>query len=138
MKNKTKYPLMLGFAALLGVVGQTVTGSTASAAPVVQNQTSEDVAASGDIPEKKHIATVESQGLNTVLDMPLRLGGLVATVVGTGLFIGTSPITGLMTALYPHNAIEKAADFLVARPGSYTFIRPTGDFNYDSRSDDEK
>jgi hypothetical protein len=136
MKNKTKYPLMLGFAALLGVVGQTVTSSTAGAAPVIQNQT--DVPANGDIAEKKHIALVETQGLNTVLDMPLRLGGFVATVVGTGLFIGTSPITGLMTALYPHNAIEKAADFLVVRPGSYTFIRPTGDFNYDSRSDDEK
>lgn len=138
MRNKTKYPLMIGFTALLGVVGQTVISSTASAAPVVQNQTSRDFSASGDRAERKHIATVETQGLNTVLDIPLRLGGFAATVVGTGLFIGTSPITGLMTALYPHNAIEKAADFLVVRPGRYTFVRPTGDFNYDSRSDNEK
>ncbi|MFU8787794.1 MAG: hypothetical protein ACNA7G_02125 [Methylobacter sp.] len=83
--------------------------------------------------EKKHIAMVETQGLDTVLDMPLRLGGLMATVVGTGIFIGTSPITGLMTALHPHDALEKAADYLVGRPARYTFVRPVGDFNYDSR-----
>jgi len=138
MKNKTKYPLMLGFTALLGIVGQSAINSTASAFPIVQNQTSGRFSANSDGTEKMHIATVETQGLNTVLDIPLRLGGLAATVVGTGLFIGTSPITGLMTAVYPHNAIEKAADFLVVRPGNYTFIRPSGDFNYDSRSDDEK
>lgn len=138
MKNKTKYPLMLGFAALLGVAGQTVISSTASAAPIVQNQPYGDFSTSGDDRGKMHIATVETQGLNTVLDIPLRLGGFVATVVGTGLFIGTSPITGLMTALHPHNAIGKAADFLVVRPGRYTFVRPTGDFNYDSRPNNEK
>jgi len=87
---------------------------------------------------RKHIAIVETAGLDTVLDIPLRLGGFAATLVGAGLFIGTSPITGIMTAFRPHNAIVKAADFLVVRPGNYTFVRPTGDFNYDSRSDDEK
>lgn len=88
--------------------------------------------------ERKHIATVETPEVNTILDIPLRLGGFVATIVGTGLFIGTSPITGLMTAIHPHNAIEKAADFLVVRPANYTFVRPTGDFNYDSRAYNEK
>ncbi len=88
--------------------------------------------------ERKHIATVESTGLDTVLDIPLRLGGLVATFVGTGLFIGTSPFTGLMTAIHPHNAIQKAAEFLIVRPGVYTFVRPTGDFNYDSRPYNER
>jgi hypothetical protein len=88
--------------------------------------------------ERKHIAMVETPGVNTVLDVPLRLGGFMATVVGTAIFIGTSPITGLMTALHPHNAIEKAADFLVVRPGKYTFVRSTGDFNYDARPNDEK
>jgi hypothetical protein len=72
------------------------------------------------------------------LDVPLRLGGFVATLVGTGFFIATSPFTGLMTALYPHNAIEKAADYLVVRPGNYTFVRPSGGLNYGSRSDEEK
>lgn len=138
MKNKTKYPAMIGLTALLGVAGQTVISSAANAAPIVQNQPSGDFSASGAKTEKKHIATVETQGLNTVLDIPLRLGGFAATIVGTGLFIGTSPITGLMTALYPHNAIEKAADFLIVRPGRYTFVRPTGDFYYDARFGDEK
>lgn len=87
---------------------------------------------------KKHLATVETQGLDTVLDIPLRLGGFVATVIGTGLFIGTSPITGLMTALPPHNAIEKTAEFLIVRPANYTFVRPTGSSNYDSRPINEQ
>ena len=87
---------------------------------------------------RSHILTVETPGINTVLDIPLRLGGFVATIVGTGLFIGTSPITGLMTAIRPHNAIQKAAEFLVVRPGKYTFVRPTGDFNYDSRPYNER
>ena len=88
--------------------------------------------------ERNHIATVDTPGLDTVLDIPLRLGGFAATLVGAGFFIGTSPVTGLMTAIRPHNAIQKAAEFLVVRPGMYTFVRPTGDFNYDSRPDDEK
>ncbi|MDD2661285.1 MAG: hypothetical protein PHY54_16670 [Methylococcales bacterium] len=88
--------------------------------------------------EKKQIAIVDTQGLDTVLDIPLRLGGFATTLVGAGLFIGTSPITGIMTSFRPHNAIQKAAEFLVVRPGMYTFVRPTGDFYYDSRPDDEK
>ena len=88
--------------------------------------------------ERKQIATVETPGVNTVLDIPLRIGGFATTVVGTALFIGTSPFTGLMTAIYPHDAIAKAAEYLVVRPGVYTFVRPTGDFNYDSRPSDEK
>ncbi len=87
---------------------------------------------------EKHIAMAETTGLDTVLDMPLRLGGLVTTLVGTGIFIGTSPITGLMSAIYPHDAIEQAADYLVLRPAHYTFVRPSGDINYDSRPYDEK
>jgi hypothetical protein len=88
--------------------------------------------------DKAHIATVETPGINTVLDIPLRLGGFAITIVGTGLFIGTSPITLLMTAIRPHNAIQKAAEFLVVRPGIYTFVRPTGDFNYDYRPYNER
>lgn len=88
--------------------------------------------------ERKHIETVETPGIDTVLDIPLRLGGFAATLIGTGLFIGTSPITGLMTAIRPYNAIQKAAEYLVVRPGTYTFVRPTGDFNYDSRPYNER
>ncbi len=89
-------------------------------------------------PERERIVTVETSGLDTVLDIPLRLGGFATTLVGTGLFIGTSPITGIMTSFRPHNAIQKAAEFFIVRPGMYTFVRPTGDFYYDSRPDDEK
>lgn len=88
--------------------------------------------------ERAHIVTVETSGVDTVLDIPLRLGGFVTTLVGTALFIGTSPITGMMTAVRPHTAIEKAAEFLVVRPGTYTFVRPTGDFGYDSRPYNER
>lgn len=88
--------------------------------------------------ERKHIATIETSEVDTVLDIPLRVGGFVTTIVGTALFIGTSPITGLMTAIRPHDAIQKAADFLVVRPGNYTFVRPTGDFNYESRPYNER
>jgi hypothetical protein len=87
---------------------------------------------------RKQIATVEMSDLDTVLDMPLRLGGFVVTLIGTGLFIGTSPISGLMTAIRPHNAIQKTAEYLIVRPGVYTFVRPTGDFYYDSRPENEK
>jgi hypothetical protein len=139
MKNKTNHSLILGTAILLGVIGQTAIISTANAiSPVAYNQTYGNLAESDIEIQKKHIATVDTQDVDTVLDIPLRLGGFVITVVGTGLFIGTSPITGLMTAIYPHNAIDKAADFLVVRPGRYTFVRPTGSYNYDSRSYGEK
>ncbi len=139
MKNKTKYSPVIGFALLLGVVGQAIFPPVAIAAPLVdQDQSLGGLSAHGVGAERKHIAMVETQGIDTVLDIPLRLGGFAATLIGTGLFIGTSPITGLMTALHPHNAILKAADFLVVRPGNYTFVRPSGDFDFDSRSDDEK
>lgn len=132
MKNKTNSSLILGAAILLGVIGQTAIISTAHAqAYGVLAENSFGI-------ERKHIDTVETQGVDTVLDIPLRLGGFIVTVVGTGIFVGTSPITGLMTALHPHNAIQKAADFLVVRPGRYTFVRPSGHFNYDSRSYAEK
>jgi len=138
MKSKAKYSLTIGLAVLLGATGQVTLASTVSAPAAYQDQAVAGFPESGTGAERKHIAVVETQGLDTVLDIPLRLGGFVATLVGTGFFIGTSPITGLMTALYPHNAIEKAADFLVVRPGNYTFVRPSGGFNYDSRSGDEK
>lgn len=88
--------------------------------------------------ERKHIVTVDTPGLNNVLDIPLRIGGFATTIVGTGVFIATSPITGLMTAIRPHNAIQQAAEYLVVRPGTYTFVRPSGDFYYDSRPSNER
>jgi hypothetical protein len=87
---------------------------------------------------RERITTVETTGVDTVLDIPLRLSGFVMTLVGTGIFIGTSPITGLMTALPPHNAIQQAGDYLVVRPANYTFVRPTGNSSYDSRPRNEQ
>jgi hypothetical protein len=138
MKNKKKHPLTIGLI-LFGVIGQTVFTSTASAYQVDQeDQTYGSYAANSAETERKHIAMVETQELDTVLDVPLRIGGFVTTLVGTGFFIATSPFTGLMTALYPHNAIEKAANYLIVRPGHYTFVRASGSINDDARSDEEK
>jgi hypothetical protein len=135
MKNKTNHSLILGTAILSGVIGQTAIISTAHAD---HTQKYGVFAENGIGTERQYIETVETPGVDTVLDIPLRLGGFVATVVGTGIFIGTSPITGLMTALYPHNAIHKAADFLVVRPGRYTFVRASARTDYDSRTYSEK
>ncbi|HEY8158338.1 MAG TPA: hypothetical protein VIF10_06500 [Methylobacter sp.] len=138
MKNKKKHPLTIGLV-LLGVIGQTMFTSTASASQVGQeDQIYGSYEANRAETERKHIAMVETQELDTVLDVPLRIGGFVTTLVGTGFFIATSPFTGLMTALYPHNAIEKAANYLIVRPGNYTFVRASGSINDDARSNEEK
>jgi len=59
--------------------------------------------------------------------------GLVATVIGTGLFIGTSPFTAFASIPEPHDAFAKTGTILVLSPGNYTFVRPIGDrsFPYD-------
>lgn len=90
--------------------------------------------------KKKHLAMVETTGFDTVIEIPMRTGGLIATFVGSVLFVVSSPITGLMTAFSPpHNAIKKAGEFLVLRPYKFTFARPTsGNTNYDIRPDSEK
>ena len=81
-----------------------------------------------------YVETAQSdEAVNTVLDIPLRLGGFIATIAGTGLFLGTLPITALMTAAPPHNAIEKSAEFFIVTPANYTFSRPTG---LEPRNDD--
>jgi hypothetical protein len=130
MKSKMK------IASLLIAVGQVLT--TQANLAIAQDQPYHYAAESDFDMQRKHVAVVETRGADNVLDIPLRLGGFIVTVVGTGIFVGTSPISGLMTALYPHDAIDKAADFLVVRPGRFTFVRPSGVFDYDSRSSDEK
>lgn len=61
--------------------------------------------------------------------------GLIATVIGTGLFIGTSPFTALASIPAPHDAFAKTGRILVLSPASYTFVRPIGDrsFPYDGQ-----
>ena len=54
--------------------------------------------------------------------------GLVATAVGTGLFVGFSPLTAFSQISPPHDAFEKTADFLVVAPFEHTFSRPLGEW----------
>lgn len=74
---------------------------------------------------------VESDGYDVMIDMILRPVGLVATVIGAGVFVGVSPLTALATIPPPHDAFEKLADTIVCKPFKYTFMRPVGDYRYD-------
>lgn len=59
--------------------------------------------------------------------------GLVGTIVGTGVFIGISPLTALASIPEPHDAFEKTADALIFAPGWFTFQRPLGVYCFDPR-----
>src|SRR5262245_39625134 len=50
----------------------------------------------------------------------LRPGGIVATVVGTAVFVVTLPFS------IPTKSVDKAAQRLVVDPARYTFVRPMG------------
>ena len=50
----------------------------------------------------------------------LRPGGLVATVVGTAVFVVTLPFS------IPTKSVDKAAQKLIVDPARYTFVRPLG------------
>lgn len=63
-----------------------------------------------------------------LLDVLLyRPAGLVATAVGTGIFLGLSPLTALASIPAPHDAFQKTLNILVVAPAAYTFIRPVGE-----------
>ena len=63
-----------------------------------------------------------------ILDVLLyRPVGFAVTVIGTGAFIGLSPLTALASIPEPHDAFAKTAKILILAPGAYTFIRPIGD-----------
>lgn len=66
--------------------------------------------------------------IETLILRPL---GLVGTIVGSAFFIGTSPLTALVSIAPPHDAFEKAADIYVMTPFNYTFARPFGVYSYD-------
>jgi hypothetical protein len=65
--------------------------------------------------------------LDVLLYRPL---GLVATVIGTGAFIGLSPLTALASIPEPHDAFAKTGKILILAPGAYTFVRPVGDRSF--------
>jgi hypothetical protein len=50
----------------------------------------------------------------------LRPGGLVATVLGTAVFVVILPFS------IPTKSVEKAAHKLIVDPAKYTFVRPMG------------
>lgn len=52
--------------------------------------------------------------------------GLIATVVGSAVFVGISPLTALTSISPPHDAFEKTAQLLIVNPAKYTFDRPLG------------
>jgi hypothetical protein len=56
-----------------------------------------------------------------------RPAGLIATVVGAGLYVGASPLIALASIPAPHDAFVKTGKILVVAPAAYTFIRPLGD-----------
>jgi len=56
--------------------------------------------------------------------------GLLATVIGTGAFIGISPLTAFASIPAPHDAFIKTGKILVLSPAAYTFIRPVGDRDF--------
>ena len=56
--------------------------------------------------------------------------GLVATLVGTAVFVGVSPLTALASIPEPHDAFAKISNILILFPGAYTFVRPLGDRDF--------
>jgi hypothetical protein len=55
----------------------------------------------------------------------LRPGGIVATVVGTAVFVVTLPFS------IPPRSVDKAAQKLIMDPARYTFVRPLGQVESD-------
>jgi hypothetical protein len=56
--------------------------------------------------------------------------GFAVTIIGTGAFIGLSPLTAFASIPKPHDAFTKTARILILAPGAYTFIRPVGDRDF--------
>jgi hypothetical protein len=59
-----------------------------------------------------------------------RPAGLIATVIGTGVYIGISPLTALASIPEPHDAFVKTSKILILSPANYTFVRPLGDRSF--------
>lgn len=62
----------------------------------------------------------EAVAADVILARPL---WLVATVIGTGLFVVTLPVAAMS------KSVEKTGRTLVAKPAHATFTRPLGDFS---------
>jgi hypothetical protein len=67
--------------------------------------------------DKAEDVSAEAMMVDTLLLRPL---GLVATVVGTAVFVVSLPFS------IPTKQVDKAAQKLVVEPAKYTFTRPLG------------
>jgi hypothetical protein len=72
--------------------------------------------------EDSYMARTEDVSAETIIvdGLLLRPGGLVATVVGTAVFVVTLPFS------IPTKSVDKAAQKLIVDPAKYTFVRPLG------------
>jgi len=72
--------------------------------------------------EDSYAARTEDVSAETIIvdGLLLRPGGLVATVVGTAVFVVTLPFS------IPTKSVDKAAQKLIVDPAKYTFVRPLG------------
>lgn len=76
----------------------------------------------------------QSNGADEIVDIILlRPLGIAATLVGTGIFIATSPLTLIATIPRPHTAFHSSLDVLIVGPFNNTFKRPLGQMDYDGR-----
>jgi hypothetical protein len=69
-----------------------------------------------------HITSTEDVSAEAVIvdGLLLRPGGIVATVLGTAVFVVTLPFS------IPTRSVDKAAQKLIIDPAKYTFVRPLG------------
>lgn len=73
---------------------------------------------------------VESDGYDLMAEMVLRPFGIVATIIGAGVYAGVSPVTALFMIPKPHNSFVTLADTIICKPFKWTVMRPVGDYRY--------
>ena len=72
--------------------------------------------------EDSYTASTEDVSAGAIIadGLLLRPGGIVATVLGTAVFVVTLPFS------IPTKSVDKAAQKLIVDPARYTFVRPLG------------
>ena len=75
--------------------------------------------------------TINADGYDVLIDVVLRPLGFVETIAGTAIFAVLSPLTALASLpSMQTDAFVELADTLIVKPAKFTFVRPTGDYNY--------
>jgi hypothetical protein len=74
------------------------------------------------VEDASYTARTEDVSAETIIvdGLLLRPGGIIATVVGTAVFVVTLPFS------IPTRSVDKAAQKLIVDPAKYTFVRPLG------------